>query len=131
MTKKVKFKGKDISTGEADMHKGMHDGVTVETALCDDRTPTGVHLSFSLHLTFNWPQSLPDGKVDFVLVALNRGNPFLCAFRFNTFGLDMLYSEHSHSSLVKALSNTKSVTIKEISDQGQREYECELKHCND
>jgi|GEM_PF-4303000 len=40
-------------------------------------------------------------------------------------------SENSHDYLVRALANTRTVLIKEFSQSNNRNYECQLKHCND
>jgi hypothetical protein len=120
--KSAKRNGVEITTGEAGTYKAIQDGVSVDTLLLDDLTPYG------LCLTFNWPVSLPKEKIDFVLISYNKGHSFMGAFRYGTFGLDMAYSENSNPDLINPLSITRVVTIKEISEDNQREYECELKH---
>lgn len=123
--KAVNSDGVEVTTGEAQTVKSMLDGVTVKTLLIEEKALP------ELELSFHWPNELPKEKIDFVLVALNDGHAFMNAFRYGTFGLDQVYSENSHDYLVRALANTKTVLIKEFSQSNNRNYECQLKHCND
>jgi hypothetical protein len=123
--KAVNSNGVEVSLGEAETVKSMLDGVTVKTVLIDEKELP------ELELSFHWPDELPKEKIDFVIVALNDDHAFMNAYRYGTFGLDMVYSENSHTELVQALLNTQVVVIKEFGMNDERYYECQLKHCND
>lgn len=111
--------GLSIDTEEAGYIKSLRDGVSVMALL--NETPV------SLELTFTWP-ILPDKPIDFVLISFNRGDSFLAAFRYGTFGPIMIYSENTNPSLIGPLKESITVSIKETDGENGRQYECELKY---
>lgn len=117
--------GKPVSTGEMSAIKAMVDGVTVKALLKDDNIPA------ELELSFHWPNDIPKAKIDFILVFLKESYGYTCAFRYGTFGLELVYSENSNPRLIKRLHKTGKVMIRELGANGERTYERELKHCND
>ena len=119
------FDGQKIGTGEALLAKEAMDGVIATALICYNQSPPG------LELTLSWTGDLPGQKIDFVMVAPNEGYSFLAAFRYTNFGLEMTYSENSNPMMVNALAKSKTALIKEVSNDGNREYQCELKHCFD
>lgn len=117
--------GTVVSTTTAGVIKSMIDGVTVKVHLAGEKSP------YKLKLTLNWPDNLPEGRVDFALVAPNQGHSFMCLFAYGSFGPKLIYSENCHTCLAKDLQETKKVEITEIAQGDNRKYECDLKHCFD
>lgn len=117
--------GTIVSTATAGVIKSMIDGVTVEVHLDGEVPP------YKLKLTLNWPDNLPERRVDFALVAPNKGHSFMCLFAHGSFGPKLIYSENCHTCLAKDLQETKKVEITEIAQGVTRKYECDLKHCFD
>lgn len=71
---------------------------------------------------------MPKENIDFVLASELDDPCFLIAFRLGATGPSTVFSEDSNPKLIKLLSNTTIVTIKEFCDKQQREYQSELKH---
>jgi hypothetical protein len=118
-------KNEIVGINEIGIMKSKKDGLSVSNRLMDLESPAG------LETTFQWPVSIPEEKIDFILVATNQGDSFMAAFRYGSLGLEMVYSENSNPDLIKNLMSTKSATIIENSGSTNRSYTCELKHCSD
>lgn len=116
-------KGTEIDASTAGLIKSAIDGVSVNVVL------TGDELPFGLELTMNWPNGLPKTKVDFGIASYNEGHSFFCLFSNGSYGPKQIYSENSHSSLVRDLAKTKTIIINEIASDGARTYHAELKYC--
>lgn len=127
MNEAIYHEGGEVVT-EAQMNdlKESMDGVAVTVTLLEDVKPNG------LQLHFKWKKQAKIAKgVDFILISYNKGHSFLGAFKYGTFGLELVYSENSHSELIRDLKKTKTVKIIESwpSNDDVR-HTVELKHCS-
>ena len=82
-----------------------------------------------LNLNVSWDGCLPKGKIDFIIVSSSLKRPFLAAFKYTDFGLEMVYSEHPHPALISELVSTSHASINEQFSEFNRQYICDLKHC--
>lgn len=116
-----------VTTSQIGDLKESMDGVGVSVTLLEDTKPNGLQLHFKWKKQTKCPKN-----VDFILISYNEGHSFLCAFRYGTFGPELVYSENSHSDLIKDLKKTKAVEIIESWPSNNKDvrYTVALKYCS-